>query len=219
MKSGEKSAPGSSGRESIRTETSEPGGKLSLDPEKFDIRFSKQGESQTAAGREGDRPDNPVIDNQGRVSNLSEGFGISEQGRGRIVGGLSERVIEQVNMMRESSGLSESEIRMKLHPAELGELKISVIMKDDNRVEASIVTENVQVKAVIDAGTDKLSDSLLQNGFVLDNLDVSIDDPGQNGDAESRAWSGSGRVAEPEDRSSDLRPVFESRNGGVNCLA
>jgi len=154
----------------------------------------------------------------------SEGSsGASEMNRpvsGAAVSDIGDRILDQVNVIRESSSINKSEIRMQLHPSELGELKISVIMKDDRKVEASIVTDLVQTRNIIDAGSEKLAETLLNHGLVLEDLNVAVDNPEQGNDNHPRSGeqtAGGGKEDLNEKR--EMRPVFKSRSGGVNCLA
>jgi flagellar hook-length control protein FliK len=154
-----------------------------------------------------------------RVSGAGENFELERTNPGRIISELGEKVLDRAVMMRESASSGRSEIRMKLHPAELGELRISVIMKDENRVEALIVTEAAQAKSIIDSGSERLSETLLNNGFLLENLDVSVDNPERG--IEQQDWNGSeiNGTVEIDEKESNFRPEFKSRSGGINCLA
>jgi flagellar hook-length control protein FliK len=65
-------------------------------------------------------------------------------------------------------------ITLKLHPEELGELKINLRM-DDQRLKVEIVTENRSVKEALVQNLDTLKETLSRQNISMDRFDVSAD--------------------------------------------
>ncbi len=87
---------------------------------------------------------------------------------GQVLGRL------QVGVRRESSSIS-----MKLHPEELGEVKLDLLVEKD-RVKALIVTQNQQVQEVLERHLPRLREALQQQGLKLESFQVSVDSQQQD---------------------------------------
>jgi flagellar hook-length control protein FliK len=71
-----------------------------------------------------------------------------------------------------SSGSPASKLSIKLHPEELGELKIDIQMKD-GAVKANIATQNEQVQQVLEKYIPKLKNFMEQQGLTVDDIHVA----------------------------------------------
>lgn len=73
-----------------------------------------------------------------------------------------------------------SSISMKLHPEELGEVKLELVVEKD-RVRALIVAQSQQVQEVLERHLPRLREALQQQGLKVDELQVSVDSRQQDG--------------------------------------
>lgn len=73
-----------------------------------------------------------------------------------------------------------SSISMKLHPEELGEIKLDLVVEKD-RVRALIVAQSQQVQEVLERHLPRLREALQHQGLKVDELQVSVDDRQQEG--------------------------------------
>jgi flagellar hook-length control protein FliK len=84
-------------------------------------------------------------------------------------------IIQQViQKFRINSQLQNSKLVMRLHPAELGELKIDIQLKGGS-LNASIVTQSQQVREILEKNMPKLRDLMEQHGIVVENISVKIE--------------------------------------------
>ncbi len=90
-----------------------------------------------------------------------------------VVENAERGVVEQIAQAVSRTG--KDEIKIRLFPPELGEMKISVSIKD-RKVKASFIVESAAVKNAVDSGTGRLAQAISQEGFTLENLDVSVND-------------------------------------------
>jgi hypothetical protein len=83
---------------------------------------------------------------------------------------------QQVREKLESGdyGVNKGNITLKLHPEELGELKIKLRM-EDQRLKIEIVTENPSVKEVLMQNLDTLKDTLSRQNIAMERFNVSTD--------------------------------------------
>lgn len=70
--------------------------------------------------------------------------------------------------------LAESTINIKLHPAELGELKIDLAVKE-GAIKVSVVAQSQQVQEIIERNIARLRTLLEDQGFSLDNVTVTTE--------------------------------------------
>jgi hypothetical protein len=88
----------------------------------------------------------------------------------------SEQICHQVRERLESGdyGMNKSSITLKLHPEELGELKINLRM-EELRLKVDIVTDNKSVKEALMQNLDSLKDALSRQNISMDLFNVSAD--------------------------------------------
>jgi flagellar hook-length control protein FliK len=67
---------------------------------------------------------------------------------------------------------TETQLNIKLHPAELGELKIDVTVKDGS-IKAHVVAQSQQVQEIIEKNMNKLRTLLEDHGFTVDEITVA----------------------------------------------
>jgi len=154
-----------------------------------------------------DRSDSPV----GNVNELSS----------RVMSDVEGKLLEQIEIIQNRGTVGkETEIKIKLFPQELGELKLTVLIKEGKRIKASFITDNVSARNIITGGAEKLSEVISRHGFVLENLDVSVGNPDDN--AEKGKWEYSSDVSgnsEFNHESNRKRvPVIKPAEDGINLL-
>lgn len=90
---------------------------------------------------------------------------------------LSETsILEQVTNSFNSSQLTgDSKIVIKLNPAELGELKINIQLKDGS-VHAGILTQNAKVQEILEKNLPKLKSMMEENGLSVSEIAVTVQD-------------------------------------------
>lgn len=110
------------------------------------------------------RRENPASQMAGADLRLSSGQTVSEA---RIV----DQVISRFVPARGQEG---SSIQIKMHPEELGEVKLDLTI-DHDRVKAQLLTHSQQVQDVLERHLPRLRSALEQQGFKLDQLEVNID--------------------------------------------
>ena len=76
---------------------------------------------------------------------------------------------------------------LKLHPAHLGPIEISLQLSDDQRLTAQFVSHHPAVREAIEANLPRLREIMAENGITLADTSVSADTPGQQ--AENRQGS------------------------------
>ncbi len=87
-----------------------------------------------------------------------------------------DSIVNQVTeKFRISRIINDSKLTLKLHPAELGDLKIDIQVKD-NTVNATIVAQSVKVQEIIEKNTSRLREILQEQGLTLDDLTIRIED-------------------------------------------
>ena len=88
----------------------------------------------------------------------------------------AEQIYHQVREKVESGdyGLKKNSITMKLHPEELGELKINLRM-EEQRLKVDIVTENRSVKEALMQNLDTLKESLSRQNISMDSFNITAD--------------------------------------------
>lgn len=89
---------------------------------------------------------------------------------------VSENEILQqvVNRFRISQHMQDSKITMRLHPAELGNLKIDIHLKDGT-LNANIVAQSQQVHEILDKNMPRLRALMEQQGLELGDIIIKID--------------------------------------------
>lgn len=69
--------------------------------------------------------------------------------------------------------LESGNITLKLHPAELGELRMEIKVEQDN-IKAHITTQNPQVQDILDRHLPRLREALSQQGLNLEQMKVTV---------------------------------------------
>lgn len=84
---------------------------------------------------------------------------------------IGRQVLEKVHLQ-----LSEGhrEIKLRLWPEELGEVRLSLKMNDNDKVHANMVVENDAVRQAILDASPQLKESLARHGLDLERLSVSV---------------------------------------------
>ncbi len=71
------------------------------------------------------------------------------------------------------------EMEIELDPPSLGRLKMQ-IATDDNRLSVKIVVDTAQTKEILDGGVRRLEMDLIDSGFEIDTLDISLSQNGSD---------------------------------------
>jgi flagellar hook-length control protein FliK len=88
-----------------------------------------------------------------------------------------------------------SVVTVKLHPEELGELQLRLVMEGD-QLRVQLQTQHQQVQDVLERNFPRLRDALQDQGLTIEDFQVSLDN-GQNpqrdfGASSDRQWQGRG---------------------------
>ncbi|HEX9022812.1 MAG TPA: flagellar hook-length control protein FliK, partial [Geobacteraceae bacterium] len=139
---------------------------------------AEQGESPARKSQEVKGSDSPVT--IGVTLDAAQPRGAGES---RSVGQASgERIptggeiVSQVREKLEATGriADDGQITLKLHPQELGELKINMRL-DDHNLKVEIVTQNPSVKEALMQNLDTLKETLSRQNISMERFDVSAD--------------------------------------------
>lgn len=98
---------------------------------------------------------------------------------------IGRQVLEKVHLQL-SDG--HREIKLRLWPEELGEVRLALKMGDNDKVHANLVVENDAVRQAILDATPQLRDALARHGMDLERLSVSVSQK----DAQQAADQGQG---------------------------
>jgi len=143
---------------------------------------------------------------------------------------LGEHINNQIREKLDSGGggSDNGQITLKLHPQELGELKINMRMEDQH-LKVEITTQNPSVKDALMQNLDTLKETLSRQNIAMDRFDVSADlrqgfyQEGREG----RQMTQDNRVtntgfqqvaAIEENATSNLQYSWESENSLVNLV-
>jgi flagellar hook-length control protein FliK len=89
---------------------------------------------------------------------------------------LVDNLIQRFNV---NPRLQTSKLTMQLHPAELGALKIDLLVKDDS-IKANIVAQSQQVLETLEKHMPRLRTVLQEQGFTVDSFEISMEGDGGN---------------------------------------
>lgn len=147
--------------------------------------------------------------------------------RPAVAAEVHEKVQAGVRISVESNG---GEVKMKLHPESLGEVRIKLNV-ESGLVRAEIVVDNPEVKSIIEADSSFLRDSLGQHGLTLDKCVVevgrSFEASGRESDEKSQMHSEE-RGPQSDERDSDrgkgawqrhFRNQARQDEGGIDFFA
>jgi flagellar hook-length control protein FliK len=172
-------------------------------------------------------PENPAADERGAIA-LYPGEQIpAEVGRANSAGSAQAasdhatalpvedtevigQVVRGASMMVNQG---RTEVRVRLHPPELGTVRVELASDRSNVVEARIVAERDEVRSLIERNLPQLRESLSASGVQVGTFDVSAEDPGRtpfDGSAQA-STSGLARDAVEQEREelpeSSLGPI------------
>lgn len=84
-----------------------------------------------------------------------------------------DNVVQQVvDRFQINTRVNETKLHLKLHPAELGELKIDLTLKDGS-IKAHVVAQSQQVQEIIEKNMIKLRNTLEDQGFSIEEIIVT----------------------------------------------
>ena len=83
---------------------------------------------------------------------------------------LVDHLIQRFNV---NPRLQTSKLTMQLHPAELGQLKIDILVKGDS-LSANIVAQSQQVLETLDKNMNRLRTVLEEQGFSIDSFEITL---------------------------------------------
>ncbi len=83
---------------------------------------------------------------------------------------LVNNLIQRFNV---NPRLQTSKLTMQLHPAELGQIKIDILVKGDS-ISANIVAQSQQVLETLDKHMNRLRGVLEDQGFQVDSFDITL---------------------------------------------
>ncbi|OQX20195.1 MAG: hypothetical protein BWK76_02275 [Desulfobulbaceae bacterium A2] len=93
----------------------------------------------------------------------STGFTVSEDH-------LLQQVLDRFALNRQ---IESGSISLRLHPAELGELKLDVLVQRST-VQLQVTAQNPQVQEMLEQNMSRLREALAQHGFSLDRMEVTL---------------------------------------------
>jgi flagellar hook-length control protein FliK len=133
------------------------------------------------------------------------------------------RILDQVLDQMPINRLGDkSRVVIRLHPEELGEVKLDLVMEKD-QLKAHLVTQTQQVQEILEKHLPRLQEALHNQGVKLDNIQVSVDSRGNQGrefhDRNhssapfARSFSPHRAVAEPAPAAASAGPARASGGG------
>jgi hypothetical protein len=143
---------------------------------------------------------------------------------------LGEHITNQIREKLDANGngSNNGRITLRLHPEELGELKINMRM-EDQRLKVEIVTDNQSVKDALMQNLDTLKETLSRQNIAMERFDVSAElrqglhQGGRDGKQMAQDNRGTDAGFRPvaateEDAVTNLRYHWESENSLVNLV-
>lgn len=101
-------------------------------------------------------------------------------------GALVNEVANTVNMQALKGG---GEMRLVVHPPELGELKLKIGTKEGGNVEVHVTAQNDNVANMVREGSDQLQNSLKEQHLTLSKFEVAVSDSTNIASADSKGSS------------------------------
>ncbi len=95
--------------------------------------------------------------------------------------GVGEQVVRNARVMMRAGN---TEVTMRIDPQELGEVTIR-LSSHDQKVSGEIVVENQKVQEIVQRHLSTLRDALAGQGIQIENIDVSVNDRGNQADREA----------------------------------
>ncbi|MBN1164723.1 MAG: flagellar hook-length control protein FliK [Candidatus Krumholzibacteriota bacterium] len=138
---------------------------------------------------------------------------------GEVSSAAERHLVEQIRIMS-VSGRHSGEVNISLHPEELGEMRIKITLRE-KRVKASFVVESAAVRSIIAGGSERLAESIAQEGFILENVDVAVGDfgsrmPPEEWERETTAAEPAGVKSHGKIKTGSIRPLSKD---GIDILA
>ncbi len=155
-----------------------------VDPARVEVVFAEgQGGSRGDSGEEGTQKsrEGKSSDSSSTVSPTSNGALFKMPGEGvktnsvaEAKNQLAEQITSQVREKLDARGNApgDGQISLKLHPEELGELKINMRM-GEHGLKVEIVTQNPAVKEALLQNLDTLKETLARQNIAMNRFDVS----------------------------------------------
>ncbi len=100
------------------------------------------------------------------------GFSVAQS----VMSQLETGTVEHVKVLT-LNGTNYGEVRLRLYPPELGEVRVKVELKG-KKVKASFIVDNHRVKAIIDSNVSRLTEAFARDGYSLENMNVSVGEGG-----------------------------------------
>lgn len=122
-------------------------------------------------------PESQVVVNAPKVMQLPSGLQIAE----------SQVVDQVVTHLAGSQDGESARMRLRLHPAELGSLRLDLIVEGD-KVRAHLQAQSQQVQEVLDRNLPQLRDALQQQGLKIDEFRVDVQTGQDHGQGQGFAW-------------------------------
>jgi flagellar hook-length control protein FliK len=178
-----------------------------------------------------------IADNASTMASVANQAELRIPGEGRLAtqspdakNPLGEHITNQIreNLDAGGHGSDKGQITLKLHPEELGELKINMRM-EDQRLKVEIVTDNQSVKDALMQNLDTLKETLSRQNIAMDHFNVSADlrQGFQQGARDGKQMVQDNRgtdagfrpaAATEEDSVTNLRYPWENENSLVNLV-
>jgi flagellar hook-length control protein FliK len=211
-----------------------------MDPSRMEIVFAAaERENLKEAGGDVTRKsgEGKTADNASTMASVANQAELRIPGEGRIAtpspdakNPLGENITNQIreNLDAGGHGSDKGQITLKLHPEELGELKINMRM-EDQRLKVEIVTDNQSVKDALMQNLDTLKETLSRQNIAMDHFNVSADlrQGFQQGARDGKQMVQDNRgtdagfrpaAATEEDSVTNLRYHWENENSLVNLV-
>ena len=125
-------------------------------------------------------PDSPLIfslDQAGQTGTLRGSEQATQTATLRLPSGAEVPHSHIVNQVTDhfsvNRNLESGSVVLRLHPAELGELRMEIKVEQDN-IKAHITTHNPQVQDILDRNIPRLREILEQQGMNLEHIQVSV---------------------------------------------
>ncbi len=163
------------GEQSLRNNNGQPGGQDALAADHFHNRINGQEKDPglifTLSQSNGEAVSSSQTTDPAPASGVKLPSGIMVP-ENHIVG----QVVERFSM---NQRLETGTVTLRLHPQELGELRMEIKVEQDN-IKAHITTQNPQVQEILEKNIPRLRAVLEQQGMNLEQMEVSIAASDQN---------------------------------------
>ncbi len=163
-----------------------------LQPEVLSSAFSEEAGSGMAAAQPSQLP---LGEQSGQVQASAD----QPQATRHFTPQQQQQIFNQLSLaVARGMKSGEHHLTLRLHPAELGDVKVDLVMKGDE-ISAHFNIANSKVKETLETSLDEFRQDMEQKGFILGELNVSVggqEDPGEAWQRFEMAWSGERLQAE-----------------------